>query len=260
MTGSPSTPSNACQTSTLIQNCTAQHPLPNVTFANYTAACTALKTEQAAVWACFYTMPGYGNCTSSICLDNYCSELTQLNTLLAAAASKASGGKNGTCVWSVCSDFCSAQVVNTPTRAPSPANSTPAPVAANSTCQEIAVSEYCDARVPSIQNSSDYTTACNNAKRYTQNLVWCADSTTQFGNCSQAACLEAWCNNASMSIVNGEITLLANAVSGTSGSCTFQSCQEACTPLAPSQASALCASSVVLAAVLMAAGWTSVVE
>jgi len=132
--------------------------------------------------------------------------------------------------------------------------SAPTPLS-NSTCHYGKALESCDKSIVPPQNASSFDAACTNVKNTWGSIQHCVLTSTAFGNCTVAAC-ETECNSTDLWELNTVITHAAIALSGgLNGTCTYASCTDACTALAPSSAAHAFTSTLVAAAVL-AAGWT----
>jgi len=221
----------------------------NHTDPDFAFACSVLRQIISDFWGCFYA--GDAACTvPSLCYD-YCAAtgLNLINGNFTNSAKVISHGQLGTCTYPSCVAYCSGPT-SYPTASPEAPSASPA--SPNSTCETAAVTEECTAKLPPPANSSDFDTACNNAKTYVANIEFCAFASTQYGNCTQAACLGS-CGATGLAEGNMEIASLATLLAGgANGTCTYATCQDACTSAAPSSASRAAATAAALLGVVFA--------
>jgi len=135
-------------------------------------------------------------------------------------------------------------------------SSTPPVLACNTTLAR----DYCAQQLPPYNTTSDYAAACALAKSRWGQVLYCSYGLSEaaYGNCSQAACVDAACGHfgTNLAEVNAILTAEANLIAGNpAGVCVFDACADACVPVAPSSAcTARAGLAGVVVAVLAAAG------
>jgi len=105
-TSAPLSPNSTCQATAVEQACAAHAALP-ANNSDYDTACRNAKTYEANLKYCMYATTLYGNCSQAFCLEACnATNLADANDAIATLARSASGGGNGTCLYSTCQEAC----------------------------------------------------------------------------------------------------------------------------------------------------------